>query len=70
MHMTAEQIQELGNELGVEIPVEYNVPKKFGVKNVEFTTAAQSTVHRYTGQMPNPNYGKKDKRKTIKVDYA
>ena len=69
--MTADQIQELGSQLGIEIPVKYNVPKSFNVKNVEFTTAAQSITHRYTGRMPNPAYdGKKNKHKTISVDYA
>ena len=71
LQLTADQIQDLGNQLGVNIPVEYDVPDEFGIQDVKFTTAAQSTVHRYTGQMPNPAYdGKKNKKKTIKVDYA
>ena len=68
---TVDQIKELSNQLGITIPVEYQVPKNFSVENVDFTTAATSVTHRYTGQMPNPAYdGKTNLEKTIDVDYA
>ena len=74
LQLTADQIQDLGNQLGVNIPVEYNVPKDFGIQDVKFTTEAQSTVHTYTGQMPNPLYGtkghKSKKDQYINVNYA
>lgn len=68
---TVDQIKELSNQLGITIPVEYQVPENFSVKDVDFTTAATSVTHRYTGQMPNPAYdGTTNLDKTIDVDYA
>lgn len=63
------QIQELANQLHIDIPVEYDVPEDFSVKDVKFTTAAKSTTHQYSGQMPNPAYDGTNE-KTIPVDYA
>ena len=70
-NLSFSQIQELANQLHIDIPVEYNVPEKFTVKDVKFTTAAKSTTHRYTGEMPNPSYDpEKGNSKTISIDYA
>ena len=70
--LTIDQINQLADELGIEIPVQYDVPKEFNVNTVTFTTKAQSTTHRYTGEMPNPSYdpGDPNSPQTVQVDYA
>lgn len=69
--LTVAQINELAQGLGIEIPVEYQVPAEFSVKDVKFTTQAKSVTHRYSGEMPNPAYDpEKGNEKTIPIDYA
>lgn len=71
--LTVDQINELANGLGITIPVEYNVPEKLTVEDKELTTKATSTLHRYTGQMPNPAYDPRtmsEEDKYIPVNYS
>ena len=69
--LTMDEINALADQLGIDIPVKYNVPEDFSVKTVSFTTKAQSVTHRYSGEMPNPHFGSwGKKKKTIPVDYA
>ena len=67
--LTIDQIQQLADGLNITIPVEYNVPEKLEISDKEITTKATSTLHRYTGEMPNPAYDGTNSP-TITVDYA
>ncbi len=71
-NLTVAQIQELASQLHIDIPVEYNVPDTFGMQNVHFTTAAKSTTHTYSGEMPNPAYSTDNPNapRTIPIEYA
>ena len=70
-NLTIDEINRLAEGLNITIPVEYNVPEKLSVEDKEITTKATSTLHRYTGQMPNPAYdGKKNKKQYLDVNYA
>lgn len=69
--MTMDQIKQLASDLNIEIPCDIKVPEDFKVTEKTFTSKGSATVHRYVGEMPNPNFdGKKDKRETIPVDYS
>ena len=50
--LTVAQINELAEGLGIEIPVSYDPPESFDLKNVKYTTAAKTVVHTYDGYMP------------------
>lgn len=51
--LTTDQINALAQGLGVEIPVDLKYDKEgFNIKNESFTTAAQSVMHSYDGEMP------------------
>lgn len=70
-HLTMDEINKLGEGLNITIPVKYKVPKKMTFKEQKFTTKAQSVLHKYTGEMPNPGYDKKkDPRLKIPVNYS
>ena len=71
-NLTVAQIQELASQLHIDIPVEYSVPDTFGMKDVHFTTAAKSTTHTYSGEMPNPAYSTDNPNapRTIPIEYA
>lgn len=70
-NLTIDEINRLAEGLNITIPVEYNVPEKLSVEDKEITTKATSTLHRYTGQMPNPAYdGKKNKKQYLDVNYS
>lgn len=54
--LTGKQINQLSEALGVEIPVELAYDKEnFNIENVKFTTAAQSVLHKYSGDMMAPD---------------
>lgn len=70
-HLTMDEINKLGKGLNITIPVKYKVPKTMSFKKQNFTTKAQSVLHRYSGEMPNPAYdGKKNKDKKITINYS
>jgi hypothetical protein len=68
---SVQEIDKLAKELGVEIPVTYEPPKDFGVVDQQFSTGAQSILHQYDGDMPDPRGGVKEdgSAATIKVHY-
>ena len=74
--MAGDQIQQLAKDLKIQIPVEIQQRKgEFKLKNVKFSTNAQTVWHRYDGTMVNPSYdpGKKkgkNNKKYFEVHYA
>ena len=64
--MTVDEINELANKIGITIPVTYQEPPDFNIKDVKFTTAAQVIAHRYKGEAPDP----RDPSKNVSVDYS
>ena len=68
--LTVDQINDLASKLGITIPVTYNVPEELTIQDKELTTKATSTLHRYTGEMPNPGYRNEGDPKTIPINYS
>lgn len=67
--LTASQIEQLAERLNIEIPMTYQVPEELEMTQKDYTIKASSTLHTYTGEMPNPAYnGKNDV--TIPVNYS
>ena len=68
-NLTASQIAELGSQLEITIPVKYDESQAatLALKETEFSTAAQSVVHRYDGTMMAPDG--KGGFKPVEVDY-
>ena len=52
-NFTAEQIQELSNQLGVEIPITYEAPPDATVVDDQYTIKASTVKHTYSGYMPS-----------------
>ena len=68
--LTAEQIQALAKQLNIEIPIEYNVPDEIAIKDNVYTTAATTTAHTYSGQIPVPDADEETGYRLEDINYS